>query len=296
MNSLINSNINRNTIELLLQSAQNYIDQPLIKENNGTVVNLFYENSTRTDLSFQMAAQKLGLHTLKFNISHSSISKKESLIDTLQTIEALGVDIAVIRHTIDWPSELQNYNFNFSLINAGSGISEHPTQALLDALTIRQECRTLHNLNITIAGDIKHSRVARSNYNIFTKMGANVTFTGPDEFKPNDLIHVPWINIDDIIKETDVLIMLRIQHERHNDNFNINNYHTKYGLTKQRLANLKSNALIMHPGPINRGVEICTEAICDRRCKILNQVNNGVALRMAVLNWCLQRNSNLISM
>ena len=289
MNSLVSSkDLGRHTIELLLQNAQAYADKEQMGENHGTVVHLFFENSTRTNLSFQMAAQRLGLRTLNFDVDHSSTSKGESLRDTLETLEALGVDVVVIRHKTDWPKELADCKLNLSLVNAGSGAFEHPTQALLDALTIRQRFGSLRGLKVTIVGDIRHSRVARSNLHILTELGAHVQFAGPDIFKPHDLPEVPWVDLDKAVEETEVLMMLRVQHERHAENTDIRTYHEQYGLTEERLARLRKEAVIRHPGPVNRGVEICTAAMEDPRSQILRQVSNGVEVRMAVLDWCLQ--------
>ncbi len=298
MNSLVSSkDLNRHTIELLLKSAQNYVDESQVAQSHGTVVNLFFENSTRTDLSFQVAAQRLGLRTLNFDVGHSSTSKGESLIDTLETLEALGVDVAVIRHSIDWPKELASFKLNLSLVNAGSGAFEHPTQALLDSFTMRQHFGSIRNLRVTIVGDIRHSRVARSNLDVLTKLGAKVQFAGPDSFRPEDLPEVPWVDLDEAVQDTDVLMMLRVQHERHVDRADVATYHEQYGLTEQRLWRLSKDAIIMHPGPVNRGVEICTEAMEDSRSRILQQVSNGVEMRMAVLDWCLQggRHGKLVS-
>lgn len=298
MNSLVSSkDLSRHTIEWLLQNAQSYVDFEQPAQCHGTVVNLFFENSTRTDLSFQMAAQRLGLRTLNFDVSHSSASKGESLLDTLETVEALGVDVAVIRHQNDWPKELSGCNLNLSLVNAGSGIFEHPTQALLDALTMRQHFGNIRNLKVTIVGDVRHSRVARSNYDILTKLGAKVQFAGPNVFQAPDLAEVPWVDLDEEVTKTDVLMLLRVQHERHAEVHDVKTYHEQYGLTQERLSKLRQEAIIMHPGPVNRGVEICTAAMEDPRSRILKQVSNGVAVRMAVLDWCLQggRHGKLVS-
>lgn len=289
MNSLVSSrDLSRHTIEWLLQNAQSHVAGQRGVQPQGTVVNLFFENSTRTDLSFQMAAQRLGLKTLNFDVSHSSTSKGESLLDTLETLEALGVDVAVIRHQHDWPSELVGSNLNLSLVNAGSGIFEHPTQALLDAFTMREHFGAVRNLKVTIVGDVRHSRVARSNLHILTTLGAQVQFAGPDAFRADDLVEVPWVNLDEAIEDSDVLMLLRVQHERHTQTHDVQTYHEQYGLTETRLARLRNDAIIMHPGPVNRGVEICSTAMEDPRSRILKQVENGVAVRMAVLDWCLK--------
>lgn len=298
MNSLVSStNLSQHTIKMLLKNAQAYVESKETRPCHGTVVNLFFENSTRTDLSFQMAAQRLGLKTLNFDVSHSSVNKGETLHDTLETLEALGVDVAVIRHKEDWPKQFADCDLNISLVNAGSGVFEHPTQALLDALTIKQQFGSVRGLTVTIVGDIKHSRVARSNYHILTTLGANVQFAGPDNFKVDDLPEASWVNLDEAIETTDVLMLLRVQHERHEDSSLVQAYHEQYGLTEERLQKLNQDAVIMHPGPVNRGVEICDAALEDPRSKVLQQVSNGVAIRMAVLDWCLRggRRDKLVS-
>lgn len=289
MNSLVSSkSLARHTIELLLKNAQTFLDIGPSPGANGTVVNLFFEPSTRTHLSFQMAAERLGLKTLIFDVNKSSTNKGECLLDTLQTLEALGVDVAVIRHQADWPSLVRGSGLSLGLVNAGSGIFEHPTQALLDALTICQHFGGLRDIKVTIVGDIRHSRVARSNYDVLTKLGAVVRFAGPDPFRPDDLIEAPWVGLDDVLADTDVLMLLRVQHERHSSQYDAGAYHARYGLTEDRLKRLGKHAIIMHPGPINRGIEICAAAVDDPRSRIIRQVSNGVAIRMAVLDWCLQ--------
>lgn len=298
MNSLVSSkDLNRHTIEWILQSAETFVTHNQPMHRHGTVVNLFFENSTRTHLSFQMAAQHLGLNTLHFDVGTSSANKGESIVDTLQTLEALGVDLVVVRHKTDWANQIGAWPENMGLINAGSGIFEHPTQALLDAFTIRQHFSGLRDLVVTIVGDINHSRVARSNVDILTKLGAKVQFAGPEAFQPADLTQIPWVDLDEAVSKTDVLMLLRVQHERHAQTHDVQAYHEQYGLTEQRLKTLRNDALIMHPGPVNRGVEICSAAMEDSRCKILQQVKNGVAVRMAVLDWCLQggRRGKLVS-
>lgn len=298
LNSLVSSkDLSRHTIEWLLQNAQSFVDYEQPTQCRGTVVNLFFEASTRTNLSFQIAAERLGLRTLNFDVSHSSVNKGESLQDTLETIDALGVDVAIIRHQADWPTLLEGTPLQMSLVNAGSGTFEHPTQALLDALTVRQHFGRLRGLKVTIVGDINHSRVARSNLHLLNTLGAQVRFAGPDAFRAPDLAEVPWLDLDEAIQDTDVLMMLRVQHERHAHSYDVETYHEQFGLTEQRLNFLSEDAVIMHPGPVNRGVEICSAAMEDSRCKILQQVSNGVAIRMAVLDWCLQggRHGKLVS-
>lgn len=298
MNSLVSSkNLPRHTVELLLKNAQSFLDIGPSPGGGGTVVNLFFEPSTRTHLSFQMAAKHLGLKTLFFDVNQSSTNKGESLLDTLQTVAALGVDLAVVRHGADWPVLLEGSGLSLGLVNAGSGIFDHPTQALLDALTMRQQFGGLGDIKVTIVGDVRHSRVARANYDLLTKLGVVVRFAGPDQFRASDLAQAPWLELDDALTDTDVLMLLRVQHERHNSEYDAALYHARYGLTEERLKRLGKNTLIMHPGPVNRGVEICSAAVADPRSRINRQVSNGVAVRMAVLDWCLQggRHGKLVS-
>lgn len=276
------------TVEWLLKRAQNFLEHQAAVQLRGTVVNLFFEPSTRTALSFQIAAQRLGLAVLNFDVENSSVRKGESLLDSLQTVEALGVDVAIVRHAENWPQLIQDMDLGLTLINAGSGTFEHPTQALLDALTIKQHFGGFAGLRVSIVGDIRHSRVARSNAALLKLLGAEVTFSGPEQLRPDDLGQTPWINFEEAIVQSDVVMMLRIQHERHQSWYDPEHYNERYGLNRQRLWQLKPNAIIMHPGPVNRNVEITDEVFQDPRCKILQQVTNGVAVRMAVLEWCLQ--------
>lgn len=280
--------LNEPTIEWLLHRAQHFIDHQPENPVKGTAVNLFFEPSTRTALSFQIAAQRLGLTVLDFAIENSSTRKGESLIDTLQTINALGVQLAVVRHADDWPELIAGENLQLALVNAGSGYYEHPTQALLDALTIKQHFGRFAGLKVTIVGDISHSRVARSNKLLLEKLGAEVAFSGPEAFYPLDLPDCRWVDFNQAVAESDVVMMLRVQHERHQERFDVSDYNRHFGLDSVKLAQMKENAIILHPGPVNRSVEITDEVLKDPRCKILQQVSNGVAVRMAVLEWCLQ--------
>lgn len=290
-------NLNQLTIERLLKRAQNFVDDKTPVKLNGTVVNLFYEPSTRTSLSFQMAANRLGLKVLDFAVDSSSVCKGESLIDSLQTVDALGVDIAIVRHQENWPQLIKDQNMRLEIVNAGSGAHEHPTQALLDALTIQQNFNSFRGLKVAIIGDVCHSRVARSNAMLLQTLGAKVVISGPEEFKTEDIKGAKWVSFDEAISESDVVMMLRIQHERHSKTFDIAGYNQTYGLNEQRLTQMKQNAIIMHPGPVNRNVEISDEVMNKPNCKILQQVNNGVAIRMAVLEWCLRgvQNEQLVS-
>ncbi|NLY29833.1 MAG: aspartate carbamoyltransferase catalytic subunit [Firmicutes bacterium] len=293
--------LDRVAVERLLRRAQSFLDYQLEGKENvgkesvgvkGTAVNLFFEPSTRTALSFQLAAQRLGLKVLDFVVENSSATKGESLIDSLQTIDALGVDLAVIRHPENWPKLLDGEKFDLSLVNAGSGIHEHPTQALLDALTIRQHHGGFSDLKVAIVGDIYHSRVARSNALLLRRLGAEVSFSGPEAFRKGDVAEHRWIDFEEAVVESDVVMMLRIQHERHQHIFDTTNYNQHFGLNMSRLQQMKKNAIILHPGPVNRGVELTDDVMRDPRCKLLQQVTNGVAVRMAVLEWCLQGGSN----
>lgn len=282
--------LDRETVDELLERAAVLAGASAPRRKRGTVVNLFYEPSTRTSLSFQIAAQRLGMHVLDFGVDRSSIQKGESLLDTLQTLESLGVDIVVIRHSDDWPSLLSGHRFKMSLVNAGSGIYEHPTQALVDALTIKEYFGTLRGLTVTIVGDIRHSRVARSNAHLLQMMGSRVQFAGPPQFRADDIPGCTWVDFDEALPESDVLMMLRVQLERHEGKHEMEHYHREFGLNKERLAVLNRQALILHPGPVNRNVEIADVVLQDRRCRILRQVQLGVAVRMAVLEWCFGNN------
>jgi aspartate carbamoyltransferase catalytic subunit len=244
--------LNEPTIEWLLRRAQYFVDNEPQTYVRGTAVNLFFEPSTRTALSFQIAAQRLGLKMLDFTIENSSTCKGESLIDTLQTVNALGVQLAVVRHGDDWPTLIAEENLRLALVNAGSGHYEHPTQVLLEL------------------------------------MGAQVSFSGPEIFYPYDIADCRWVDFDQAVAESDVVMMLRVQHERHQERFDVSDYNGRFGLNSFRLKQMKKDAIILHPGPVNRSVEVTGEVLQDSRCKILQQVANGVAVRMAVLEWCFQ--------
>jgi aspartate carbamoyltransferase catalytic subunit len=257
-----------------------------------TVVNLFYENSTRTRISFEIAAKRLSADVINVAADSSSIAKGESLKDTVQTLEALGADCIVMRHPVSGSAQ-QVANLGWiksSVINAGDGTHEHPTQALLDALTIQQRLgEDLSGLKVLIVGDIKHSRVARSNALLLGMLGAKVSFAGPQTLLPEQLANLVSSvsnNFDQSIEDgPDVVMMLRVQRERMLENFKDTEreYVHKWSLSRDRLNKLAPQTLIMHPGPINRGLEICPEAAEDPRSTILQQVKNGLAVRMAVL-------------
>ena len=254
-----------------------------------TIINLFFEPSTRTLISFEIAAKRLGADVINMNIEGSSLRKGETLSDTAQTIGAMSPDLVVIRHSEDNSAEEISKLLECPVINAGEGINEHPTQALLDAFTILDHKKTLKDLIVSICGDLEHSRVARSNYYLLTKMGSKVRFVYPKYFEPKDLQKYKvetFNNLIDGIMGSDIVMMLRIQNERIIDTElpSANDYFLEYGLTSKKLENAKSNALVMHPGPINRDVEIESSLADDVNKSVINeQVENGVAVRMACL-------------
>jgi aspartate carbamoyltransferase catalytic subunit len=258
-----------------------------------TVTHLFFEDSTRTRLSFEAAAKRLSADVMTFSVSTSSVKKGESLRDTVETIEAMGIDAIVVRHgSSGVPWQLAEWT-DASIVNAGDGWHQHPTQALLDAYTIRQHAKKpFEDMNIAIIGDIKHSRVARSNVDAFTKLGARVTLVGPPTLMPPSLegwpVNVSY-SLDDVVATTDVAYCLRMQLERQDQALvpSLREYATVWGLTPERADRLPEGALIMHPGPMNRGVEISPEVADRPNSVILDQVHNGVAVRMAVLYWLL---------
>lgn len=234
--------------------------------------------------------RKLGLQVIDFETDKSSIAKGETMLDTIKTLEAIGVEVAVIRHP-----EKRYYDAlkdaKLSIINAGDGVGSHPSQAVLDALTIIQEFGKIEGLKIGIVGDVKHSRVANSDAGLFRRLGAKVYFSGPEFwFDEGMLVNGTYMQFDDLVKEVDVLILLRIQHERHERNFNFKSedYLKKFGLTKERETKMKTNAIIMHPAPINRGVEIDSELVECERSRIFKQMQNGVFARMAILKYDLE--------
>ncbi|HEV7888295.1 MAG TPA: aspartate carbamoyltransferase catalytic subunit [Acidimicrobiales bacterium] len=253
-----------------------------------TVVSLFYEDSTRTRLSFETAAKRLSADTMNFSVSTSSVKKGESLKDTVETIEAMGVDALVVRHgAAGVPHQIAKWS-NASVINAGDGWHEHPTQALLDCYTIRQHKHSLDGLRIAIVGDVKHSRVARSDVLAFTALGADVTLVAPPTLLPPSLEGWPVAttpDLDEVLPKVDVVYLLRMQKERQTEALlpSLREYTARWGLTRDRARLLADNALVMHPGPMNRGVEIAAEVADSPNAVITQQVANGVAVRMAVL-------------
>lgn len=252
-----------------------------------SVSNLFFEPSTRTKMSFEMAQRKIGLNVLPFESSFSSTLKGETLYDTVKTLEAIGVDALVIRHPEDSFYEQLIGRTSVSIINGGDGSGQHPTQSLLDLFTIKEEFGSFKGLNVLIAGDITHSRVARSNADALVTLGANVTFLCPAEWAGEFNCVNSW---DEVIKNSDVVMLLRVQHERHEAEITFvgDSYHERYGLTEAREQQMKEHAIIMHPGPFNRGVEIADSLIECPKSRIFKQMENGVYIRMAVLESVLK--------
>ncbi|WP_295221116.1 aspartate carbamoyltransferase catalytic subunit [uncultured Chryseobacterium sp.] len=253
--------------------------------------NLFFEDSTRTKTSFDIAERKLGLQVVPFDASNSSVNKGESLYDTVKTLESLGVNLVVIRDKKDrYFDELKNVKI--PVINGGDGTGNHPSQCMLDLMTIYQEFGKFEGLKVGIVGDVKHSRVANSNAEALRRLGAKVYFSGPEQwFDEGALINGTYLSVDELIHEVDVLMLLRIQHERHDSkmSFSASEYHKKYGLTKERERAMKKEAIIMHPAPINRGVEIDTDLVECERSRVFRQMQNGVFARMAILKEALEK-------
>lgn len=272
-------------IKHLIEKASNYKNNKEVPNLKGKyIANLFFENSTRTKCSFEMAQQRLDMKLIQFDTATSSVQKGESLYDTCRTLQSIGCDALVIRH-----SETNYYNqlleMGIPIINAGDGSGQHPTQSLLDLMTIYEEFGYFEGLNIVICGDIKNSRVARSNYQSLTALGANVSFVAPEIWQDHTM-NGSYVALDSVIDKVDIVMLLRVQHERHGlgeQSFERKEYHHKYGLTKERYNRLKDDAIIMHPAPVNRGVEIDDSLVEAPKSRIFKQMENGVYLRMAVL-------------
>ena len=295
--------LNQNDLDLIFKTADNFkevINRPIKKVpslRDITIANLFFENSTRTKLSFELAEKRLSADILNFSSSQSSVKKGESLIDTVNNILSMKVDMVVIRHPNPGAPHLLSNKVNATIINAGDGAHEHPTQALLDSYSMRKEIGDLKNRNILIVGDILHSRVALSNIFALQLQGANIKVCGPNTLIPKYLkdfgVKVEP-NFDKALEWCDVANMLRLQNERMNESFfpSVREYKRLYGLTAERLDKLGKDIVIMHPGPINRGVEITSEVADSNNSIILDQVENGVAIRMAVIYLLAKKNFN----
>lgn len=255
--------------------------------------NLFFENSTRTHKSFEVAEKKLGLEVIEFEAATSSVQKGETLYDTVLTMSAIGVDVAVIRHGDEnyYDQLIQSKTIQCSIINGGDGSGQHPTQCLLDLMTIYEEFGYFEDLKVAIVGDITHSRVAKSNMQMLKRLGAQVFFSGPKEwYDPEFEVYGHWLPLDELVEKVDVMMMLRVQHERHDgsESFSKNEYHEEYGLTIERAAKMKEKAIIMHPAPVNRDVELADELVESIQSRIVQQMTNGVYVRMAILEAILK--------
>ncbi len=290
-------------INLILDTAEalrQIADRPVKKVptlRGKTVINLFFEPSTRTRSSFELAEKRLSADILNFAASTSSVSKGETLLDTARNLESMAPDIIVVRHASAGAPHLLSRECRSSIVNAGDGMHEHPTQALLDALTIREFKGHIDGLKIAIIGDIAHSRVARSDTILFHKLGAEVWVCGPTTLIPWDYDKLGAKisgHIEEVLAAADVVMMLRVQHERQNEAFvpSTREYYNFYGLTRERLRLAKKDTIVMHPGPMNRGVEIDSDVADGPSSVILNQVANGIATRMAVL-YLLSGNAGL---
>jgi aspartate carbamoyltransferase catalytic subunit len=292
--------IERPEIEAILDRAKYF--QPLQNESfkrldtlrGKMVVNLFFEASTRTRISFEIAAKRLGADAVSISASGSSVSKGESLVDTLNTLAAMRPDAIVMRHAASGAPHFLSRYLPTPIVNAGDGTHEHPTQALLDARTILDRLGRLEGLRVAIIGDIAHSRVARSNVHLLSKFGADIVLCGPASLLPRELSRIaPGVtlehNIREAIRDADVIMMLRVQLERqHESSYPAGEYFRFYGLRLEHMELAKPNVIVMHPGPINRGREISSDVADSQRSVILNQVENGISVRMAVLEKILQ--------
>jgi aspartate carbamoyltransferase catalytic subunit len=256
--------------------------------------NLFFENSTRTHMSFQVAESRLGLDALEFDVSTSSVSKGETLYDTVLTLDALGVEVVVIRHPEEnyYQALIESENIHCAIINGGDGSGQHPSQCLLDLFTILEEFGTFNGLKVVISGDLMHSRVARSNMMMLHRLGAEVYFCAPEEWYPAKEFDAygKFISIDEAVEFADVMMMLRVQTERHDgeETMSKSEYHERYGLTIARANRLKKEAIIMHPAPVNRDVEVADTLVEAENSRIKEQMTNGVFARMAILEAVLK--------
>lgn len=287
--------LQKQDIELILTTAKQFkevLQRPIKKVpslRDTTIVNLFYESSTRTRISFELAEKRLSADTINFSSSGSSIAKGETLLDTVNNILSMKVDMVVMRHSASGAPHFLAQHISAAIINAGDGINEHPTQALLDGFSIREKSGTLEGKKVVLIGDIMHSRVALSNIYLLKKMGAEVMVAGPPTLIPKYItealdVHVEY-NLKKALQWCDVANVLRIQLERQNQVLfsSLREYNLAYGVSKKLLDSLNKEIIIMHPGPINRGVEIDSDVADSNQSIILQQVENGVAIRMAVL-------------
>ena len=294
-------NLDEKQVLALIKRAQ-YFKQggrPTCDLSEVYCVNMFFEDSTRTHTSFEMAERKLGLNVLQFDPKQSSVNKGETLYDTLLTMDALGVKLAVIRHSqneyyaplIELGAE---QTLDIGIINGGDGSGQHPSQCLLDMLTIYEQFGKFAGLKVALVGDLTNSRVAKSNMELLHKLGATVYFSGPSYWYDEAFEEYgTYRPLDELVAKVDVLMLLRVQHERHSDdpnekNFDAKAYHEKYGINKRRYQALKPNAIIMHPGPINHDVELSADLVESDKCMFTRQMQNGVFMRMAMIEAVLR--------
>ena len=301
------ADLNNKEIEFILDEAKKFINfnKKRVKKSNllegRTIFNLFFEDSTRTRTSFEVAAKRLGADLINVAVKDSSINKGETLLDTMTTINSMNPDVLIVRHPEEGISKRISNNVDACVINAGDGSHEHPTQALLDALTIKNRFNNFSKLQIAICGDILHSRVARSNIIILSKLGAKVNVIGPKQWLPKNINKLPvevYTDMKKGLKNCDIVMMLRIQKERIVGKImpNQKTYFNKYGLDYNKLKYAKKNAFVMHPGPMNRGVEIDSKLADDiTRSLIQEQVAMGVAIRMACLDILIKNRDNVLS-
>lgn len=275
-----------NKIMELIEYAIRLKNGYVVKYPDKKVATLFFENSTRTHYSFQTALINLGINVISCDVRNSSVAKGETLYDTVRTFEALGVDGVVIRSSVDeYFNELEN--INIPIFNGGDGKSNHPTQSLLDLMTIYEEFGTFKGLKCCIVGDILHSRVAHTNIEVMERLGMDVYISGPSEYNDNSAKYIPF---DEAIKTMDVIMLLRVQFERHSESMSmsVEEYHEKYGLSTKRVEQMLPHTIIMHPAPVNRGVEIADDVVECAKSRIYKQMTNGVYIRMAAISFAME--------
>lgn len=278
-------NLSVNKIEQIIDYALKLKGGFSKKYEGKKMATLFFENSTRTQYSFQVAMLNLGIKVISFNAGASSIQKGESLYDTVRTFEALGLDGVVIRSSIDnYFKDLEN--IKMPIFNGGDGSSNHPTQCLLDLMTIYEEFGHFKGLKVCMVGDISHSRVAHSNIDVMTRLGMDVYISGPEEYNDGS---ASYLSFDEAVKTCDVIMMLRVQFERHQEKMHITEeeYFARYGLNHERVNKMKDKAIIMHPAPVNRNIEIADDVVECEKSRIYKQMTNGVYVRMAVISLVL---------
>ncbi len=288
MNVLTLDDFSVEQINKILDLAEEFKNGKEVDYKGKKVIsNLFFEPSTRTHYSFDMAALKLGCKTQNFDAGNSSLKKGESLYDTVKTFEMFGTDAVVIRH-VENEYYKQLEGINIPILNAGDGTGNHPSQSLLDLLTIREEFGKFEGLKVVIVGDIKHSRVAHTNFKVMKRLGMEVYTSGPLEYKEEGY---NYVELDEIINKVDVVMLLRVQHERHSEKMHetVEEYHEAFGLNTKRVEEMKENAIIMHPAPFNRNVEIADNVVECEKSRIFKQVQNGVYVRMALIHMALEK-------